>query len=76
MAVDAKTPFHPPPLFVSLMRNLLGHLQGGQLCWPKGTFSDFVLMITNRMKLFDINKVQVFQYFLGFNRIQSVSFSK
>ena len=31
-----------------------------QRCWPKGTFSGFVLMITNHVKLFGINQVQVF----------------
>ena len=29
-------------------------------CWPKGTLSDFVLMITNHMTLFSTNQVCVF----------------
>ena len=43
---------------------------------PKGTLSGFVLMITNHMKLFGTNQVQVFKYFSGLKRIQSVSSSK
>ena len=38
------------------------HLEGHS-CWPKGTSSSFVLMITNHMKLFGTNQVQVFKLF-------------
>jgi len=31
--------------------------QKGEDCWPKGTLSGYVLMITNHMKLFGTNQV-------------------
>jgi len=35
----------------------VGKLAMERVYWPKGTLSDFILMITNHMKLFATNKV-------------------
>ena len=48
----------------------------GSPCWLKGTLSDFILMITNHMKLFGTNQVFVFLSISGSKDILFCSSSK